>query len=161
MDRTKPDDSEGRWPTRPTEVVELYKLAVEMADRISARRGQANQFYLSLESLLLGAPAIFGKDLASRPVEAAALCLAGLTISLVWYLQLRSYRQLNGAKFAVINAIEDEYFEVHPFMDEWKELKKDPVSGWRQRYAELGTVERLVPVVFAGINAILMVRVML
>ncbi len=141
--------------------MELYKVAVEMADRVSARRGQANQFYLSLQSLLLGAPAIFGKDLTNRPVEAAALCVAGLTISLVWYLQLRSYRQLNRAKFAVINAIEGKHLQEHPFMDEWNELKKDPVSGWRGRYAELGTVERLVPVIFAAINLVLLVRVLL
>lgn len=142
-------------------VLELYKVAVEMADRISARRGQANQFYLSLQSLLLGAPAIFGQDLAQRPVEAAALCVAGLSISLVWYLQLRSYRQLNRAKFVVINAIEAAHFEVHPFTDEWMELKKDPVSRWRGRYAELGTVERLVPVVFGSINVVLLARVLL
>ena len=43
-------------PTHDT--VELYKLAVEMADRVSARRGHANQFYLTLQSVLLGAPAL-------------------------------------------------------------------------------------------------------
>lgn len=32
------------------DMLELYKLTVEMADRISARRGQADQFYLACPS---------------------------------------------------------------------------------------------------------------
>ena len=39
--------------------LDLYKLAVEMADRVSARRGGANQFYLTLETLILAVPAAF------------------------------------------------------------------------------------------------------
>jgi len=34
-------------------LLEQYKLYVEMADRVSARRGQANMFYISLLSALL------------------------------------------------------------------------------------------------------------
>jgi hypothetical protein len=37
--------------TEPT--FEQYKLAAELADRISARRGTANGFYLSISSALL------------------------------------------------------------------------------------------------------------
>lgn len=140
------------------EILDLYRLAVEMADRISARRGQANQFYLTLETLLLGVPALFGQDLSHRPAEAASLALAGLMISVVWFLQLRSYRGLNKAKFAVINRIEAEHLSIQPFADEWNELQSDPVARWRPRYAELGSVERLVPLVFALLNLVLLAR---
>jgi len=37
----------------PAGYVELYKLAVEMADRISARRGVANSFFLTINTGLL------------------------------------------------------------------------------------------------------------
>lgn len=37
------------------DVLEQYKLAVEMADRVSARRGNANLFYLSVQTTLLTA----------------------------------------------------------------------------------------------------------
>lgn len=46
---------------------ELYKLAVEMADRIAARRGVANSFFLTVSTglaALLGAEELAG---TSRP----------------------------------------------------------------------------------------------
>jgi hypothetical protein len=36
---------------------------------------------------------------------------------------------------------------VEIFGDEWKALKRDPVPGWRKRYAELGTIEKVIPLV--------------
>jgi hypothetical protein len=33
--------------------MELYKLAVEMADRVSARRGTANAFFVTVNTALL------------------------------------------------------------------------------------------------------------
>jgi len=44
---------------------------------------------------------------------------------------------------------------VKIFSDEWKYLKMDPIPGWRGRYAELGTVERIVPWVFATLYLLL------
>ncbi|MGW1594955.1 RipA family octameric membrane protein [Streptomyces sp. NPDC002343] len=34
-------------------LLDLYKLAVEMADRVSARRGTANAFFLSVQTALV------------------------------------------------------------------------------------------------------------
>lgn len=137
------------------EAVELYKLAVEMADRVSARRGRANEFYLAIETLLLGVPAstalLIGSSTANNLARWVTLVLGlcGIAISAAWWLQLRSYRDLNAAKFRVINQIEADQFQLHPFTDEWEHLKRDPVKTWRFRYAELGTVERIMPLAFA------------
>lgn len=141
------------------EAARLYTTAVEMADRVSARRGQANQFYLSIETLLLGVPAFFGVTAAENgdPLRQTALAAVGVIVSVTWWLQLRSYRQLNAAKFDVILAIERDHFQTRPFSDEWGSLKNDRVPGWRDRYAELGTVERIVPIVFAAANVVLAV----
>lgn len=140
----------GQRSTPSPEMVDLYKLAVEMADRVSARRGQANQFYLTLQSALLGVPAIFGSfgDEEFDPLRAMLLAIIGAITSITWWLQLRSYRDLNRAKFDVINRIEQDHLPLQPFNDEWMSLKKDPLPKWRGRYAELGTVERVVPVAF-------------
>lgn len=141
------------------EAARLYATTVEMADRVSARRGQANQFYLSLETLLLGVPAFFGVTGpgSNDPLRQTALAVVGVIVSGAWWLQLRSYRQLNRAKFNVILAIERDHFSIQPFTDEWASLKTDQVPGWRERYAELGTVERVVPIVFAVANGVLIV----
>ncbi len=139
-------------------ILEQYILAVEMADRVSTRRGQANQFYLTLQSVLLGGPALVGAANGSNTLEPSMtflLCVVGTVVGCVWFLQLRSYRDLNRAKFTVIGRMESRYFEVQPFNEEWVALQEDSIAGWRGRYTELGLVERIVPLVFIVINVIL------
>gem|GEM_PF-4563773 len=46
----------------------------------------------------------------------------------------------------------EKQLPVQIFGDEWHSLKKDPVKKWRPRYAELGTLERLSPVLYAALN---------
>jgi hypothetical protein len=140
-------------------VLELYKLTVEMADRVSSRRSTANAFFLTVHTALTTVVGVITTDVstlkASSWVAAHAAVLAsataGVVLSTAWFILLRSYRDLNSAKFAVINQIEEDYLPVRPFADEWKILKKDPVKAWRERYAELGFVERAIPVTFAAV----------
>jgi hypothetical protein len=144
-------------PNQRSEVLELYKLAVEMADRVSARRGTSNAFFLSVQSALVTLVGFGIPKLSQSPWWVpAAVALAGVTLSATWWMQLRSYRDLNGAKFTVINKLEDR-LPIKIFADEWEVLKRDPVPGWRKRYAELGTSERVVPLVFAVAHTILFV----
>ncbi|GAA5702599.1 hypothetical protein Save01_03416 [Streptomyces avermitilis] len=84
------------------------------------------------------------------------MALAGITLSATWWLQLRSYRDLNTAKFKGINKIE-ECLPAKTFADEWEALRGDPIVGWRKRYAELGTSERVVPLVFVVAHLLLFV----
>lgn len=134
-----------------------------MADRVSARRGQANQFYLTLQSTLLGVPAVLGLLGGTQldPLRATLLAAVGLVTSVTWWLQLRSYRDLNRAKFDVINSIERDHLPVRPFSDEWASLKKDPLPSWRARYAELGAVERFVPIAFLVLHVVVAITVWL
>ncbi|MFE7572964.1 hypothetical protein ACFU76_39570 [Streptomyces sp. NPDC057539] len=144
-------------PEERPEELELYKLAVEMADRVSARRGIANAFFLSVQSALVTLVGFGALKLSESPWWVSlAVTLAGITLSATWWMQLRSYRDLNTAKFTVINKLEDR-LPVKIFADEWEVLKRDPIPGWRKRYAELGTSERLVPLVFALAHLILFV----
>jgi hypothetical protein len=142
-------------PQERAEVLELYKLAVEMADRVSARRGTANAFFLTVQTTFVALVGLGLPKLSNAPWWApTSLFLAGLTLSAAWWLQLRSYRDLNTAKFTGINKIE-ERLPVKIFADEWEQLRRDPVHGWRTRYAELGTSERVIPVVFVGAHLLI------
>ena len=78
--------------------LELYKLGVEMADRISARRALANTFFLTVNT---GLAALLGGKTLRWYVAGA-----GIVFTLAWWWLLQSYRKLNSAKFKVINAIE-------------------------------------------------------
>ncbi|MFE0173539.1 hypothetical protein ACFWZ2_14570 [Streptomyces sp. NPDC059002] len=144
-------------PDNRAEILELYQLAVEMADRVSSRRGSANAFFLSVQTAVVTLVGFgFPKLSASPWWVALPVALAGVTLSAAWWLQLRSYRDLNTAKFKVINNLERR-LPVRIFSDEWASLRSDPVPGWRKRYAELGTSERVVPLVFAVAHLILFV----
>lgn len=138
---------------------ELYRLTVEMADRLSARRGTANTFFLTLETLLAGLVGIVQPSGSVGPLKVDTLgivvvCVVGLVLSAAWWLLLRSYRDLNEAKFSVILEMEKD-LEAHPFGDEWDYLKRDPVKSFKKRYAELGVVERVVPIAFAAVYIVI------
>jgi len=140
-DRRRPIETASADP--PAGLIEQYKLAVEMADRVSARRGSANGFFLTVQTTLVALLAVPG-------IQQAWIASAGIILAGAWWLLLRSYRELASAKWAAIEKLE-RCLPAQPFIDEWELLKKDPVKWWRPRYAELGFAERLVPVVFAAI----------
>lgn len=138
-------------------VIELYKMAVEMADRVSARRSTSNSFFLTIQTTFVTVVGVATPTLTKAQWwTTLAITIAGLVLSASWWLQLRSYRDLNRAKFAVINGLEGS-LPVKIFSDEWATLKSDPVKAWRGRYAELGTIERIVPAVFAFLYVLLFV----
>ena len=126
--------------------LELYKLAAEMADRVSARRATANAFFLTVNTALL---AFVSTGLDNMLWLVA---LAGIALSGAWWVLLKSYRDLNAAKFAVITEMENN-LDAKVFGDEWIILKEKRQEGWQHRYTEFGAVERFVPLVFAALYA--------
>lgn len=133
-------------------LLELYKMAAEMADRVSARRGVANAFFLSIQSVMLGIVSVAATGGRQVPWWAALiLVLTGVSISATWWLQLRSYRTLNGAKFNVINSVEPQ-LPIRIFSTEWQILTRNPSDKWWNRYTELGATERKIPWIFAALH---------
>jgi hypothetical protein len=131
--------------------LELYKLAVEMADRVSARRATANAFFLTVNTALLA-------FVSSGSLNVLWLvALAGIALSVTWAVLLKSYRDLNAAKFSVITEMENN-LDAKIFDDEWKRLKENRQEGWWSRYAEFGTVERFVPLIFAALYQAVFVK---
>ncbi|MEU4146021.1 RipA family octameric membrane protein [Streptomyces parvulus] len=129
-------------------VFEQYKLCVEMADRVSARRNLTNTFFLSLNSAVV---AVTAAALGGEPSSGSALlAVAGLTVLLAqcaaWFVIVRSYRQLNAAKYAVVGAFEQRLPAYAYSRAEWRALGEG--RDWR-RYLPLTHVEQWVPVTFA------------
>lgn len=142
-------------------VLDIYKLSVEMADRVSARRAAANAFFLTVNTTLVGVVGLSTTQPGSA-LRFTAVCLAGVAVSVCWWLLLRVYRRLNSAKFAVINQIEADHLPVKPYTDEWAELMPgDEPTSRRSRlgtaFRELGGVERVVPIVFGLLYIVLLV----
>jgi hypothetical protein len=130
-------------PGLPEGLLDIYKLAVEMADRISARRAAASSFFLAAQTALVALVGATSK-------RHWAFAVPGLVLAATWWLLLRSYRHLNAEKFKVIQAMEKR-LPASPFQDEWDALKPTSTGRLRERYVELGLLERIVPALFGAI----------
>jgi hypothetical protein len=161
MDMGEPEDSPEVSAIRDVaddRLFEQYKLAVEMADRISARRGATNAFFVTVNAALLAAAESFDLPLAA---------ILGVVLAGTWWLLLRSYRRLNNAKFTVINGLEAG-LPAQPLRDEWEIVNADDAvketleqlprlrRSTRRlgRYKELTVVEQIVPLIFATLYLI-------
>jgi hypothetical protein len=133
-------------------LLEQYKLYVEMMDRTTARRNQANGFYTSLLSGLLAIIAIAtNKDIAQfqsvkfQAVAFLAISILGILLCIVWYINVQSYKQLNSSKFKVIFELEKQ-LPLACYSKEWEFLKND---NRYKGYSTQTNVERTVPFILA------------
>ncbi|MEU1450764.1 RipA family octameric membrane protein [Streptomyces avermitilis] len=142
---TEYTDSSDRYRTA---LFEQYKLCVEMADRVSARRNASNTFFLTVNSALVTLLATALPEL--REGVSVWLLLPGLLIllsmCLSWFVLVRSYRQLNRVKWAVIGTFEERLPAYAYSRAEWHALGEG--RDWR-RYLQLSLIEQWVPLVFA------------
>jgi hypothetical protein len=127
-------------PETRAEILEQYKVYVEMADRVSARRSLANAFFLTLNTAVFAA---VGALLGRHPEHHAGL-LAFPSVALIvqcaaWYYTLRSYQQLNRAKYRVIGAMEERLPASPYWRAEWSELGegRDKSTYWPLTHVEL------------------------
>jgi hypothetical protein len=129
-------------------ILEQYKLYVEMADRISQRRALANTFFLTLNTAAFTVIGVFWKD---RPDTSAGWLVLPLVVALgqcaAWFSILRSYRQLNSAKYEVIGEMEKRLPASPYWGAEWAKLGGG--KDWRT-YWPLTHGEKYIPLLFAA-----------
>lgn len=130
-------------------VMEQYKLYMEMTDRISARRGGANTYFLTLNTALAAGIAAVFRDLQAgvSPWILACGVILLVTECVAWLAIMRSYRLLNVAKFKVIAALEERLPARAYTRAEWSALGEG--RDWRL-YLPLTHIEMWVPITFAS-----------
>jgi hypothetical protein len=133
-------------------LLEQYKIYVEMVDRISSRRSQMNNFYITLLSGLLAVINAFTnnqikqfKDGHFQQVSVLAVSLLGLFLCVSWYANIQSYRKLSSSKFKVIFELERQ-LPFTCYENEWKLLKQDKRY---QGYLTQTNLEEVLPIVLA------------
>ena len=129
--------------TRKQELLEIYKLHAELADRVSQRREGANRLYVSLLLglvVFLAALLRFGTG-GTTPIGVflGAAGMLGMMLSLSWYVVIRSYRQLNDGKFKALHELEEK-LDYSFFRREWELLGegKQPSRYWKLTNVEIG-----------------------
>jgi len=134
-------------------VLEQYKLFVEMTDRISSRRQTSNSFFLSINTALI---ALIGyseiKSLFSLPNYLNfIIATAGMILCYSWFRIIRSYKDLNTAKFKVIHEIE-KLLPISPYDAEWEEVGRGKNL---KLYLFFTHVEAKIPWVFFSLYALI------
>ncbi|WP_433471268.1 RipA family octameric membrane protein [Saccharomonospora azurea] len=129
-------------------ILEQYKIYTEMADRSSARRALANAFFLSLNTATLTAAGA----LWTSKLFASWLLLLPLFLLLAqtgaWFWIVRSYRQLNTAKYIVVGMLEERLPASPYWRAEWKALGEGKNKAL---YWPLTHLEQWLPIIFAGL----------
>lgn len=123
-------------------LLEQYRLYVEMADRISQRRTTANTYFLTVNSAIL---AFVGYLTSKDSMDYMwLLAMAGSMLTLFWYNIIISYRNLNTAKWQVVQDIEKR-LPISPYDAEWDAVQRGTNP---KLYRPISHVESWVPWVF-------------
>lgn len=129
--------------------LEIYKLYVQMADNISARRQSANSFFLAVNTAIIGVVGYVG---GTGGDWNWAVSLAGLILCYAWYRLVRSYKDLNSGKFKVVHEIEKE-LPLSPYDAEWEALGRGKDASL---YLPFTRIEIWVPRVFGALHGIVL-----
>jgi hypothetical protein len=133
--------------TNETVLLEQYKLYVESANLTSRLRGQANSFYLALNTILVGfiGGIIEFSNQASIPLWIVFASLTGVLLDLSWFFIIRAYRSLNSGRFAVIHELE-ERLPARIYAREWELITRPRPN--KSKYVRQTYVEQVVPIAF-------------
>lgn len=123
---------------------EQYKMFVESADKISERRLAASSFFLTVNTVIIGASGF-------SDVSAGYINFAGVILCAAWFTLIKSYKRLNAEKFKIIHDIEKSLPRA-PFKEEWDALDK---KEHRKSYKHFSDVEQYVPLIFGFLHATL------
>lgn len=135
---------------------EQYKLFVEMADRISARRQTASSFFLSVNTALISVIGYLHLESSPQPKDSFfwIVTTAGIALSYLWYRIIRSYRDLNSAKFKVIHEIE-KHLPLSPYTAEWEAIGHGKRSDL---YLPFTHIEIGIPWIFLLLHGFVLAR---
>lgn len=123
--------------------LEQYKAAIQGIDYTSKWKHTVNSYYLTINSVLLAAIGLsLSREKLALPDTAHDLILIiGIFISIVWWVNLRTYNNVLAAKFSILHCIED-HLPLSLYKTEWTLLKT--IYGRPRR----ALVDGLVPVLF-------------
>jgi len=115
--------------------LEQYKLYVESIEKISDRRQQANNYFITINTAFISLIGLTNQfDLFSNALWIESiLSLVGIMICIVFWYLIRSYKQINTGKFEVIHLIEQS-LPLAIYEYEWEVLGKgEDAAGGRLR----------------------------
>lgn len=142
-------------------LLEIYKTYVETSQKTSDRRSQISQFFVTLNTFILGGLGAivlnfkFENELKFLVLGVILIMpgIIGALLSQFWIMQIKSYSQLNNGKFKVIHELENLLpVGIRPFEKEWEILKQ---GKSKEVYHSITNIESYTPMLFLGVYAII------
>ena len=130
------------------DLIEQYKLYVQSADNVSARRVSSGRYLLTVNAALI---ASYG----FQPVNSGHILLvvlaaiAGIVVSLLSYNIIKSHRDLNALKFKVISEFE-QHLPANAYDYEWQLAEE----GKGKAYRSVSQIELWIPIVLLILHVI-------
>jgi hypothetical protein len=133
-----------------SDLLTQFRDYVASADQVSERRHKANQFFSTLNSVLLAATGFLPNSSGSSGPQ-LQVALAGILLCVIWYYTIIAHRNLNSAKFNVIQEIEQR-LPLAVYSAEWDRFKAAQGGSKPMTFT---SVESAVPWLFASIYALM------
>ena len=146
------EDYEGSFKA---DLLEQYKLYVQSAENVSARRVASSRYLLTLNAALV---ALYSFQYAGfgQSYWALVVPVVGIPVSLLWFLIIKSHADLNRVKFDVIHEFE-RHLPAAMYRYEWQ-LAED---GKGKSYRAVTAIEKWIPILFAILHLVLGIFVVL
>lgn len=132
-----------------SQILDIYKIHVEMADRVSQRRENTNRLFVAILSamvvLIVAMPGFApNTELLPAKFTIPIVALTGVFLAAAWFVVIKSYRQLNDGKFQALHELEQSLpFSFYTI--EWNKLQR---GENRRVYWKLTVVETFLPLIF-------------
>ena len=141
-------------------LLEQYKLYVESVEKISDRRQNANNHFLTINAALvtLIGLTIQLKVADNSPWIIPFVAFIGIIFSSIFWYLIKSYKQLNTAKFIVIHEIE-AVLPIALYRYEWH----GPLKAGKDQtiYYPFSHIEMIIPLFFAILYLLLFVLLLI
>ena len=137
------------------DLLEQYKLYVQSAENVSARRVASNRYLLTLNAALV---ALYGIQSAGfgQSYWTLLIPVMGIPVSLLWYLIIKSHADLNRVKFELIHEFE-KHLPAAMYRYEWRLAE----YGQGKSYRAVTAIEKWIPVLFAILHMALVIFIVL
>lgn len=122
-------------------LLEQYRIAVDIADRMTARKETSNKLFISAHAVIftyLASQEFYSNTSLFVPVFGIFLCF-------IWVSIIRNYKILNNAKFEVIEEMETR-LPWNVFKSEWDKLGR---GRNKNIYQNMSSLELKIPFLFA------------
>lgn len=139
--------------------LDIYKIFVETTDKISDRRYSSNSFFLTINTVIITLVGYLqlGKEAGQSIDFYWLVSSSGIVVCFAWYRLIRSYKDLNSAKFKIIHLIEKQ-LPLSVYDAEWEALDRGVNP---KTYLQFSKIERVIPLIFFTIHIVVLIKAIL